>query len=187
MENSETRKQLEALGYDVDQLIEQDKQLSKSRARNSFVCLCGHPVSRHTTDEEGNVYCKPARMFCHCKQIEHAVEAEDNRSFYRKTNNYGAEHALTRGMLSSITKGKEAIWVEANYKCMYPGCSTHGLDSGIQPALIELPSERNKLPGYPEGKLVTNHRLSVPSEYDRNLRDMFLCPEHLDHYILESR
>lgn len=107
------REALELMGIDVEEAIEMDEILLgkiASGMRDPHICVCGHPVSRHTSTN-GVVYCKPTRMECPCKYVKPVLEVEDLRSFLRKTTGAGSMHALTRGMVASIKKGKSVTWL----------------------------------------------------------------------------
>ena len=107
---------LEAIGMTLDEAIEGDAALLRSAGMKSKdVCVCGHPVSRHT-DTHGVVYCKPTRMECPCKKVRPVLEAEDLRAFLRKTAGSGSQHALTRGMAASAQRSKKVKWV-IDLKC----------------------------------------------------------------------
>lgn len=173
---------LEDMGYNIEEMQKRNQLLIKTKAKSPYVCLCGHPVSSHTQTDEGDSYCKPSRMFCHCAKLNPVLKSEDNRNFYCKTNSYGAEHALTRGILTAMNRNKKVEWVEDQIFCMRKGCTVKGAGNGLQPVLLEY-----GLPAYPGGKLVVNYKLSGTSETVRDLRDVLLCPEHLDNFVLGSR
>lgn len=120
------------MGYNIEEMQERNQLLIKTRAKSPYVCLCGHPVSSHTQTDEGDSYCKPSRMFCHCANINPVLKSEDNRNFYCKTNSYGAEHALTRGILTAMNRNKKVEWVEDRFFCMREGCTVKGAGNGIQ-------------------------------------------------------
>ena len=107
---------LAAIGISLEDAIDGDNALLRSSGNKSkLVCVCGHPVSRHT-ETVGVVYCKPTRMECPCKKIRPVLEAEDLRCFLRKTAGSGSMHALTRGMAASAQKEKKVRWV-IDLKC----------------------------------------------------------------------
>lgn len=107
---------LAAIGISVSEAIEGDSSLLRSAgSRDKSICVCGHPVSRHT-DTHGAVYCKPTRMECPCKKVRPVLEAEDLRCFLRKTAGSGSMHALTRGMAASAQKEKKVRWA-IDLKC----------------------------------------------------------------------
>jgi hypothetical protein len=177
---------LEALGYDLEEIKKRDDELTRSRKKSPSICLCGHPISSHTKSHEGDVYCKPSRMFCHCEKARPVVIAEDNRLFYRKTNSYGSEHALIRGAIASMAKNKKIEWIEESYACSAKGCKVKGLKNRLQPALLDV-SKYVVENGYPKGKLLKNYKLTKQGDEKRELLDVLLCPAHLDEYVLESR
>jgi hypothetical protein len=102
------------LDFTLDEAAEADAQLlagGNRRGRDPRVCICGHPVSRHTTLSGGLVYCKPSRMECPCKTVRPVIEASDTRLFLRKTEGPGVLHALGRGVQVSVKAGHEITWL----------------------------------------------------------------------------
>jgi hypothetical protein len=178
-----SKKILEGLGYDIEDAIAKDAALTKARSKSPYVCLCGHPVSSHTPDpeDESKTVCKPTRMWCHCTSLNPVLKVQDTRKFYRKTNSYGVEHALIRGIVASMQADKNTEVIEERYKCMIPKCKVKGSSSAIHPVLVEY-----GLPNFPKGKLVKNHKFTKPSEYEVDLRDILMCQEHLDELVLRS-
>ena len=82
---------------------------------NRQICVCGHPVSRHTV-AHGATYCKPTRMECPCKSVRAVLETSDSRPFLRKTEGSGPFHALSRGIRAAIEKGLKISWM-VEMKC----------------------------------------------------------------------
>jgi hypothetical protein len=104
---------LEAMGITLDEALEADEKVrdgAKTRDRDARICLCGHPIARHTI-VNGVVYCKPSRMECPCKKTRPVLEADDTRKFLRRTSGSGAMHALSLGLVSLIQSGKSAKWI----------------------------------------------------------------------------
>lgn len=104
---------LEALGLSLEEVLEADKKITgatKKGRRDRRVCLCGHPIGRHS-EYAGTMTCKPSALLCPCKAIKPVVEAEDIRPFLRKTEGSGAMHALTRGIAAAVSSGKEVTWL----------------------------------------------------------------------------
>ncbi len=101
---------LAAMGLTVDEVLEIDATVLGKRDKDSRVCLCGHPMARHT-QVAGIVMCKPSRMDCACKRARPVIEVSDLRPFLRKTEGSGALHALTRGMAVLASNGKSAKWI----------------------------------------------------------------------------
>jgi hypothetical protein len=50
-------------------------------------------------------------LLCPCKAVKPVIEADDIRSFMRRTEGAGAMHALTRGIASTVSSGKEVTWL----------------------------------------------------------------------------
>lgn len=171
---NKTEKALVDMGItDIPAAIELDKKITNNRRISPYVCLCGHPVSRHSRLEDGDYVCKPSRMYCHCTKVYEILEAEDTRPFLRKSNSYGAEHALARGLIATLAAGKNCSWVTVNSQCF---------DCGIEklpliPAVVE-----NGIPEYPTGKILFNLKNQVvnSAEYSRRIADLLLCQTCLD-------
>jgi hypothetical protein len=101
---------LSMLGLSVEEIDKAEEELGTRGPRDQRICVCGHPVSRHTMTS-GVVYCKPARMECPCKKIRPVLEAQDTRAFLRKTEGLGGMHALSRGIRAILAKGKSVRWI----------------------------------------------------------------------------
>lgn len=99
------------MDFTLDEAIEADNDMRQRPAeRDGRVCLCGHPMARHT-NISGLVICKPTRMECPCKNQRAVLEADDVRPFLRKTGGPGPMHALGRGMAAATTKGIKFNWL----------------------------------------------------------------------------
>lgn len=181
---------LKKMGIDVDEAIRVDRRLSRSRRKDPHICICGHPISSHTEYSdpahgiiEPVISCKPSKMQCHCKQIYPVLYSEDNRLFWRKTNSYGNEHALTRGITASIAAEKKCYWTEGPHMhCK--DCQKKGKGDLI-PALIQ-----ENVAGYPEGRLVTNYKLTKhkkDEDYVEIFLDILLCRKCLDKRVLGAK
>lgn len=109
------RDALAMLGINADEAVEVDKTLTRKPSSDKRICLCGHGVSKHSSDA-GVVQCIPARWYCPCKNIRPVIEVEDTRLFLRKTSGPGAEHALTRGMAALYSADKGVEWI-IDIKC----------------------------------------------------------------------
>lgn len=99
-----------AMGIDLAEVLEADKSVLGKREKDNRICICGHPMARHT-QVAGITMCKPSRMDCPCKKARAVVEVSDMRPFLRKTEGSGAMHALTRGMAQLASVGKQAKWI----------------------------------------------------------------------------
>ena len=82
--------------------------------RDGRICLCGHPMKRHT-DTGGRSACSPSRLICPCKKSRPVIESSDTRVFLRKTRGSGSGHALAQGILAA--KGKHEIKWLVEMKC----------------------------------------------------------------------
>lgn len=167
---------LQDMGLDARDAIERDAELSNKRARNPFICLCGHPESRHTVFGE-SVYCRPSKLECHCAVIQRVIRASDTRVFVRKTNGYGQEHALTRGLAAAAKKQIEVDWVPelACAKCDAPRTAVP-----LQPLMIEF----DQLTRQP--KVVRDRHSRSLSDLAVEGQDYLLCPRCLDEVVLRE-
>lgn len=97
---------LESMGLTLDEVREADETLrGRPKERDGRICICGHPVNRHTVTS-GVVLCKPTRMECPCRKVRPVLDVSDTRAFLRKTAGPGPEHALSRG-LRGLTDGRQ--------------------------------------------------------------------------------
>jgi hypothetical protein len=109
---------LSSMGIDLSEAIEADKKLTKKPKRDNRICVCGHAVARHKTDEfSGITECKPSRMYCPCDTPRAVLEAEDIRVFLRQTWGPKAQHALIRGLVALAEADKEAKWIDDPLLC----------------------------------------------------------------------
>lgn len=83
---------------------------SNPRGRDSGICICGHPRSKHVGTNIGTV-CSPAKHYCPCKKVRVVAEAPNLRLFLYKTTGGGASHALVKGLKKSIDSGLEVEWI----------------------------------------------------------------------------
>jgi hypothetical protein len=120
MSDEEDRSALEALaalGLDMDDMAEAEAELEamgarrKRSDRDGRICICGHPVARHTDSGIGISLCKPSRMECPCKKCRPALEASDIRQFMRKTWGGGSLHALSLGIAAQVKSGRSVKWI----------------------------------------------------------------------------
>lgn len=142
------RDALESLGIDVEEAIETDRRLMKKGPRDNRICVCGHAVARHKTDEfSGITECRPSRMYCPCETPRAVLEAEDTRMFLRQTNGPKSEHALVRGMVALVVAEKEAKWLDDPLLC--DKCGNRGNISPVpltkNNRIAYEPSARNAL------------------------------------------
>lgn len=119
-ENKETNsaeEALNALGLSIEDVQKAEDEMYEALGSRRYrttvdprICLCGHPVGRHTV-VGGITFCKPARMECPCKKCRPVIEVDDVRKFLRKTGGAGPLHALTLGIKSLAESGKKAKWI----------------------------------------------------------------------------
>ena len=107
---SDEKNPFDYMDFTLDEALAADELLrSKPSERDGRICLCGHPVGRHTI-ATGITYCKPSRMECPCKSCRPVIESDDVRPFLRKTGGAGRQHALGRGMAAAMEKGIHFEW-----------------------------------------------------------------------------
>lgn len=107
---------LREMGLDPNQAIETDKELSSKQRGDRRICLCGHSVGRHT-EINGRTSCQVGKQFCPCKRVQPVLLTNDTRSFIRKTEGSGLNHALTRGLAGAIEKNLDIEWLEDERYC----------------------------------------------------------------------
>ena len=109
------------MGLDPDEAIRVSEELKSyhRKPRNPDICVCGHPMARHTEIEgrPGEWTCQPSRMYCPCDHARAVLRVEDTRMFLRKTKGPKFEHALMLGLTQLITAGKEAEWIDDPRTC----------------------------------------------------------------------
>ena len=124
---------LEGMGLSIEEVLEVDRKIlgeTKKGRRDRRVCLCGHAVARHS-EYAGHLTCKPSALLCPCKAVKPVIEADDIRAFMRRTEGAGAMHALTRGIASTVSSGKEVTWL-VELKCDKCG----SIASNVVPAAV---------------------------------------------------
>jgi hypothetical protein len=111
-EQKPSKNPFDFLDFTLEEGQEANEQLAKSRiGRDKRVCVCGHPMSRHSLNPRGAVVCKPTAMYCPCKEKRAVLEVEDCRDFLFKTAGSAKFHALGRGITASVEKGHEITWI----------------------------------------------------------------------------
>ena len=102
--------------FDVLSFTKEEGQeaLAKIKAnptgRDSGVCLCGHPRSKHIESSLGYT-CSPGKLFCPCKRLRVVVESPNLRPFMFKSTGGGVLHALSKGLLKAVELEIEVEWV----------------------------------------------------------------------------
>jgi hypothetical protein len=112
MTNNETAGPFARFDFTLEEAQAADEKLlaRSGRHRDGRICACGHPMTRHTV-VSGIVYCKPSKMDCPCKRDRPVLETSDTRTFLRKTEGAGPEHALTRGLQAAMAAGHVVEWL----------------------------------------------------------------------------
>lgn len=161
-QSEQAKAMLNQMGFSPEQISE---HLANEEARPSSrtVCLCGHPKARHYIDTEFST-CKPTKMSCTCANFIPIAKVENTRSFLRKTDGSGMDHALVKGIYGALSRGEYVEWIDENYICVK--CKT----SGHETELIITPFE-----GDPD----TGLRPSIQLEFAR--WNFFLCEKCKEH------
>lgn len=168
---------LRDLGLDPEEAVQIDNRLSSRSQRNPFICLCGHPEARHSVIGEGTTFCKPSRHECHCEGIQRVLSVSDTRVFVRKSNGYGKDHALTRGIAAAVKKKIDVEWVD-ELSCSY--CHVPREDSLLTPLMAEIDRSVDRL------RVVRDRNLRSPSGFAIEACDFLLCPTCLEAAVLKS-
>lgn len=84
--------------------------------RSREVCVCGHSMNFHS-EVGGGFICSPAKMTCKCSKPRPVLTAENLRLFMYSTTGVGAQHALGKGILASISRDSGYAWLEDPIKC----------------------------------------------------------------------
>ena len=156
---------LKSMGIDIAKMDENEESLLGKRKRNPRVCICGHPMSRHS-NVGGFISCKPAKMHCHCNDPIPVLEASDTRVFFRKSWGSGMSHALTRGAHALAQQGKTSTWHIPNYKC-FNQC---GATENLIPVLLEQQGDRGFV-------VLKGLKREAVSEFMTHKIDQLLCPQ----------
>lgn len=110
---------------DVDRFV--TKQKTKSR-RDQRVCVCGHSAGSHfdvraedrpvDTLAKGDVGCQSGKVPCQCNEFKWVLTMTNIRSFIQKTTGPDDQHALSKGLASSLARGLRPEWREG-IRCFY--------------------------------------------------------------------
>jgi len=122
---------------DVDRINANRKHRIKRDAR---VCVCGHAAGAHFPSKgspddrgdiasyaEGEVACQAGKTPCACEKFQYVLTISDVRSFIQKTTGPGEEHALAKGLASSLGRGIFPEWRE-DIACFW--CGKHPAEVG---------------------------------------------------------
>lgn len=87
-----------------------EKIQANPTGRESGICLCGHPKSKHIASAVGYV-CSPGKQFCPCKKLRVVAESPNLRPFMFKTTGGGVLHALSKGLSKAVELDVEVEWL----------------------------------------------------------------------------
>lgn len=129
---SETETAFSRLDFTQEEAQAADDALCarQGRRRDGRICVCGHPLGRHTVLSGGLVYCKPSKMECPCKATRAVVDSSDTRPFLRKTEGPGVLHALGRGVQAAVKAGHTVDWL------VPAQCDRCGVEGPISPVPV---------------------------------------------------
>ena len=103
---------LAALGITDDEVAQMQQELKQQTRRDSRVCICGYPMSRHDFSAGvGVALVRLPKSEFTCKSSKAVLKVGDTRLFLRTTTGPGPEHALTKGMVATAMAGKEVEWL----------------------------------------------------------------------------
>ncbi len=114
---------------DVDRFVETRKL--KGVKRDARVCVCGHGANAHFSPTlggpadiaeypAGSIHCQAGKTPCDCQQFVYVLRASDIRSFIQKTEGPGKDHALAKGIASTMNRGVKIEWRD-DIACFYCG------------------------------------------------------------------
>lgn len=108
-----------------------DRYVTKKKAgtrRDQRVCVCGHSAGSHfdLSGEErpvdtlgiGEVGCQSGKVPCSCGEFKWVLTMPNIRSFIQKTTGPDHDHALAKGLASSMARGLKPEWREG-IRCFY--------------------------------------------------------------------
>lgn len=115
----------DVLGLDLESVQRIQKTKKVRGRRDARVCVCGHaggahfmlPAGTGLSDDptdlvKGATGCQAGKVPCACDHFLWVLTATDVRSFIQKTEGPGEEHALTKGVASSLARGVRPEWRE---------------------------------------------------------------------------
>lgn len=110
--------------FTEDEAAEALTWIAETDKRTGHICVCGHPVGRHTYVPARNRYtCSANKNNCKCAQNRPVIEVENARLFLRKTIGTGAMHALGQGIKAALDAGQNIEWLVPQQcdMCKKPG------------------------------------------------------------------
>lgn len=110
---------------DMVKFVQQRKERGRRDAR---VCVCGHSGGAHFRTGIGgpgdiselpprSVGCQAGKVPCACNTFIYVLRCSDVRSFIQKTEGPDSEHALAKGIASTLGRGIQIEW-HPNLACM---------------------------------------------------------------------
>lgn len=114
---------------EAEEVAKEIKETEGVHVRDGRICLCGHPMTRHS-EFSGIMSCSPTRLVCPCKKSRPVLEASDTRVFLRKTRGSGTSHALTQGVLASAKAGHKIEWL------IEQKCDKCGVEGKVSPVSV---------------------------------------------------
>lgn len=138
---------LTALGLDIDEVSENEKNLRERISGDKKLCACGHSEGRHTMASHF-VRCEPALLTCPCRTFNPVGTASDTRFFLKNTDGAGHFHALGKGLRLLGKAG--GVFTCTVHQCVK--CGTDAEYPDLQPVavsqrgiILDVPSQFNAL------------------------------------------
>jgi hypothetical protein len=78
------------------------------RPTNRQICICGHPMTKHSEITAGIQSCVTSNLWCPCSKPFAIAEVDDVRYFMRESHGRGIKHALTIGLRNLQKAGKSS-------------------------------------------------------------------------------
>lgn len=129
---------LTMMGFSVEEALAGEEALQRAReaekTTDKRVCICGHAMSRHLGNQPGQM-CTANRLICPCTGERPVIETQDTRLFRMKTTGEGAQHALTRGIIVAVGKGKKVNWI-IDLQC--DKCQKAGVGANVVPTPVSV-------------------------------------------------
>jgi hypothetical protein len=108
---------LAGLDITVEEATEVYNKIKIAGNRDGRICICGHAMGYHALIEgRGVVRCNAQKQNCACKNPRPVLITSNARAFMKKTYGSAGLHALTQGVVASITAGGSVEWI-VELKC----------------------------------------------------------------------
>lgn len=137
---------LHQLGLDQDTLSSFSDSISRGLT-DKRICVCGHPIIRHSKGESGYWACTWGKLWCPCQAPIPVLTASNVKFFQMRTRGVGERHALSLGIYKSIKNEIELAFTPdvACFKCdmRKPSLKPVSLDRNFR--VLDIPGHYNGL------------------------------------------